>query len=150
VFFRKHFWDPTSTQFPVIKSIRDYFVQNRSRNTWTLLEKFIESQTTIFTGKLFDFLDEIVGHQRRPAAPLLIVHTLSSFSKFSYPFCDVLAIHNIWSICLDKSTMNFSGNDSFLSEKMDHNSHFIEYSVIEVAVARDDSPIVKTSHGQRT
>lgn len=37
----------------------------------------------------------------------------------------VLVVHNVWTICLDKSTMNFRGNDSFLSEKTDHTFTFL-------------------------
>lgn len=42
VLFGKESWDPTSAQFPVVKSIRERFV--RSINTWKLLEKFVSHQ----------------------------------------------------------------------------------------------------------
>lgn len=101
---------------------------------------------------LYGWIIWLFGRNRpktvRRLAALLIVHTRPPFSKLSTD----LTVHNVWSIHLDKSTMDFSRNDSFLNKKIDYTSHITLWITSD---GGDDSArwlvivIMKTSHRRR-
>ena len=72
------------------------FVENSSRNLLEMQGQRLNGEPPIFTKFSFDRAHQIITDQKRPPAPRLVKHVISTFVKLSNPFPHHSFTHGIF------------------------------------------------------